>query len=221
LPFSANPTTILALKSTLSKMSEAKEIKSNNLFKFDSARDFLPWLLMLGAVALMVFQLIHQGRIWWCRGDAYTPWSGAVLSRHNSQHLFDPYSFTHILHGVLYFWITTLVFKRMPVAGRLFLAVLIECSWEVLENTNMVIERYRAVTISLDYFGDSIANSLGDVLNCSVGFLIARKIKLWWSLAFFVLTELILLFWIHDSLLLNIIMLVRPIEAVKTWQMNL
>jgi hypothetical protein len=202
-------------------MSEANEVKSNNLFKFDSARDFLPWLLMLGAVGVMVFQLFYQGRVWWCRDDSYTLWSGAVLSRHNSQHLFDPYTFTHILHGVLYFWIASLLFRRMPVVWRLFLALLVECSWEVLENTNMVIERYRAVTISLDYFGDSVANSLGDMLSCAVGFLIARKIKLWWSLAFFVLTELILLFWIHDSLLLNIVMLVYPIEAVKTWQMNL
>lgn len=202
-------------------MSEANEIKPNNLLKPDSARDFLPWLLMLGVIALTVFQLFYQGRGWWCRDDSYTLWSGAVLSRHNSQHLFDPYSFTHILHGVLYFWIATLVFRRMPLVWRLFLAILVECGWEILENSNMVIERYRAVTISLDYFGDSVANSLGDVLSCALGFLIARKIKLWWSLAFFVVVELILLFWIHDSLLLNIIMLIYPIEAVKSWQLNL
>lgn len=202
-------------------MSEATEIKSNNLFKFDSARDFLPWLLIIAAVVLMVFQLFYQGRLWWCRDDAYTLWSGTVLSRHNSQHLFDPYTFTHVLHGVLYFWLATLIFRRMPLAWRLFLAILVECSWEVLENTNMVIERYRAVTISLDYFGDSVANSLGDVLSCALGFLIAQKIKLWWSLALFIIIEIILLFWIHDSLLLNIVMLVYPIEAIKTWQLNL
>jgi hypothetical protein len=202
-------------------MPESNEIKSNNLFKFDSARDFLPWLLMLVVVALMVLQLFYQGRLWWCRDDTYTLWSGAVLSRHNSQHLFDPYTLTHVLHGVLYFWIASLVFRRMPPVWRLLLAISVECSWEVLENTNMVIERYRAVTISLDYFGDSIANSLGDVLSSAVGFVIARKLKLWWSLAFFVVAELILLFWIHDSLLLNIVMLVYPIEAVKTWQLNL
>lgn len=202
-------------------MSERLETKSNNLFKFDTARDFLPWLLMLGVVALTVLQLFYQGRVWWCRNDSFAPWSGAVLSRHNSQHLFDPYTFTHVLHGVLYFWIATLVFRKMPLVRRLFLAILVECAWEILENSNMVIERYRAVTISLDYFGDSIANSLGDVLSCAAGFLIAQKIKLRWSLAFFVAVELILLFWIHDSLLLNIIMLVYPIEAVKTWQLNL
>ena len=202
-------------------MSESTRIKSNRLFKFDSARDFLPWLLMLAVVVLMVFQLFYQGRNWWCRDDAYTLWSGAVLSRHNSQHLFDPYSLTHILHGVLYFWLATLIFKKMPLVWRLLLAILVECAWEALENSNLVIERYRAVTISLDYFGDSVANSLGDVLSCALGFVIAQKIKLWWSLALFALTEIILLFWIHDSLLLNIVMLIYPIEAVKTWQLNL
>jgi hypothetical protein len=202
-------------------MSSKIETKSDRLFSFNSAGDYLPWLLMLVVVALMVFQLFYQGRVWWCRDDAYTLWSGAVLSRHNSQHLFDPYSLTHILHGVLYFWITSLIFRRMPIVWRLLLAVLVECSWEVLENTNMVIERYRAVTISLDYFGDSVANSLGDVLCATTGFVVAKKLKLWWSLAFFVVAELILLFWIHDSLLLNIVMLVYPIEAVKTWQLNL
>lgn len=202
-------------------MSSKIETKPDRLFSFNSAGDFLPWLLMLVVVALMVLQLFYQGRVWWCRDDAYTLWSNAVLSRHNSQHLFDPYSLTHILHGVLYFWITSLLFRRMPVVWRLLLAVLVECSWEVLENTNMVVERYRAVTISLDYFGDSVANSLGDVLSSAIGFVIAKKLKLWWSLAFFVVTELILLFWIHDSLLLNIVMLIYPIEAIKTWQMNL
>jgi hypothetical protein len=202
-------------------MSQKIEAEPDRLFKFATAGDFLPWLLMFGVVLAMVFQLFYQGRVWWCRDDAYTLWSGAVLSRHNSQHLFDPYSFTHILHGVLYFWIATLLFRRMPLVRRLFLAILFECAWEVLENSNMVIERYRAVTISLDYFGDSVANSLGDVLSCTLGFLLAQKIKLRWSLAFFIIVETILLFWIHDSLLLNIVMLVYPIEAIKTWQMNL
>jgi hypothetical protein len=202
-------------------MPETIETKSSNLIRFDSPKDYLPWLLMFAAVVLMVFQLFYQGRVWWCRNDSYTLWSGAVLSRHNSQHLFDPYTFTHILHGVLYFWIAMLIFGKMPIVWRLFLAVLVECAWEILENSNMVIERYRAVTISLNYFGDSVVNSLGDVLSCALGFLIARKLKFRLSLAFFIIVELILLFWIHDSLLLNILMLIYPIEAVKTWQMNL
>ena len=193
----------------------------DNLFKFGSIGDLLPWLSMSVVIILMVIQLFYQGRLWWCKSGDYALWSSAVLSRHNSQHLFDPYTFTHILHGVLFYWISTLIFPKTSAVWRLSAAIAAESAWEVLENTNTVIERYRAATISLDYFGDSIANSLGDVLSCATGFFAARKLKLWLSLAFFILTEIILLFWIHDSLLLNIIMLVYPIEAVKTWQINL
>jgi hypothetical protein len=193
----------------------------DSLLKLNSAKDALPWLLMLIIISLMIAQLFYQGRVWWCKSGDYALWSGAVLSRHNSQHLFDPYSFTHVLHGILFYWLSTLIFPKMTAAWRLLIVVAVEDAWEVLENTNMVIERYRAATISLDYFGDSVANSLGDVLSCTAGFLISRRIKLWWSLALFLATEIVLLFWIHDSLLLNIVMLVYPIEAVKTWQLNL
>lgn len=197
--------------------------QDDRLFKFQTGDvDRLPWLLMPIVAAAMVAQLFYQGRVWSCEsGDYAAVWSSAVLSRHNSQHLFDPYTFTHILHGVLFYWLTTLIFPRMSAARRLLMAVALEAAWEVLENTNAVIERYREATISLDYFGDSITNSLGDVFSCAAGFLIARKLKFRLSLAFFIVTEIILLVWIHDSLLLNIVMLIYPIEAVKTWQMNL
>lgn len=193
----------------------------NKLFKFDSARDLLPWALMLAVAVWMVFQLFYQGRVWWCKQGDQALWSNAVLSSHNSQHLFDPYTFTHILHGILFYWVTTLIFPKMSAVWRLLIAVAAECGWEALENTNAVIERYREVTISLDYFGDSVANSLGDAFACAIGFIVAQRIKLWWSLAFFILTEVILIFWIHDSLLLNIVMLIYPLDAVKNWQMNL
>ena len=174
------------------------------------------------AVAIIVITAIIalnlQNRVWWCdAGDAW-PWSWTVLSRHNSQHLIDPYSFTHILHGILEFWLIGLVFWKLPLAWRFVLAIFIESSWEVVDNTNYVINRYREATISLDYYGDSIANSLADIVCCGLGFAIAYKIRLWWSLAVFALTEMILLFCIRDSLLLNIVMLVWPLDAVKNWQ---
>ena len=168
------------------------------------------------AIAIAVLNL--QGRVWWCEvGDAW-PWSWEIWSRHNSQHLIDPYSFSHILHGILEFWLIGLVFWKLPMAWRFVLAIFIESSWEVLENTNQVISRYRETTISLAYFGDSIANSVADIVCCGIGFWIAFKIRLFWSAALFVFTELVLLFWIRDSLLLNILMLIWPIEAVKQWQ---
>lgn len=148
------------------------------------------------------------------------PWSWTVLSKHNSQHVIDPYSFTHILHGILEFWLIGLVFTRLPMAWRFFVAILIESSWEVAENTDYVINRYREATISLDYFGDSIINSLADIVCCGLGFLIAWKLRFWRSLALFIATEIVLIFTIRDSLLLNIVMLLCPVDAIRQWQMG-
>lgn len=168
----------------------------------------------------MVIELYLQGRVWWCKVGDLSPWSSDIWTAHNSQHFFDPYTFTHILHGVLYFWIIDLIFREMPLRWKFFLVVLVECAWELLENSNFVIERYRAATISLDYYGDSILNSLSDVLSCGFGAFLAYKLRFWRSLVYFMLTEIILLFWIRDNLTLNIIMLVYPIEAVKNWQIG-
>jgi hypothetical protein len=122
------------------------------------------------------------------------------------------------LHGVLYFGIITYIFKEIPLRWKFFLVVLVECLWEGLENSSLVIERYRAATISLDYFGDSILNSLSDVVSCIFGAFLAYQLKFWRSFAFYVLTEIILLFAIRDNLTLNILMLIYPIDAIKTWQ---
>ncbi|HEY0428948.1 MAG TPA: DUF2585 family protein [Pyrinomonadaceae bacterium] len=192
--------------------------RSNDLFIFNSKKDYLPWILILAAIALAVLQLWRQGRVWWCQVGDYAPWSWTVLSAHNSQHLIDPYTFTHILHGILFFWITSLIFGKLPLAWRLLIAISVECAWEIVENTNTVIQRYREATISLDYFGDSIINSLGDILSFSFGFWLAGKLRFWLSLGFFVVVEIILIFCIRDSLVLNIIMLIYPIEAIKRWQ---
>ncbi len=161
-----------------------------------------------------------QGRVWWCQVGDWSPWSWTINSAHNSQHIIDPYSFTHILHGVLEFWLLTLIFRKVPPAWRLLMAVTIEASWEILENSTYMIEHYRAATISLNYFGDSIVNSLSDITCCALGFSIAYKLKFWKSLALFVATELILIFTIRDSLIINLIMLIHPLDAIKAWQMG-
>lgn len=189
-------------------------------FKFDSAKDYLPWILILLVTALSIFMLWSQGRVWWCQVGDISPWSWEVWSPHNSQHVLDPYTFTHVLHGILFFWIASLIFPKMPLAWRFLLAISVESLWEVVENTDAVINRYREATISLDYYGDSIINSVSDILSFALGFWLAIKLKLWLSLAFFVLMELILLFWIRDSLILNIIMLLYPLDAIKQWQMG-
>jgi hypothetical protein len=178
-----------------------------------------PIITALCVIAAAVAVLWLQGRVWWCQAGDYSPWAWNIWSPHNSQHLIDPYSFTHVLHGILEFWILGLIFRKMPLAWRFVIAIFIESSWEVLENTNYLINRYREETISLDYFGDSIMNSLSDIACCALGFLIAYKLRFWKSLALFVATEAILILTIRDSLIINIIMLIYPLEAIKAWQM--
>lgn len=200
-------------------MSQNTELRE--LFTIRSGRDYFPWISIALIIIAATMTLNFQGRVWWCEAGDLVPWSWDVWSRHNSQHLMDPYSFTHMLHGILEFWLIGLIFRRMPLAWRFFLALFVESSWEVIENTQYVINRYREATISLDYFGDSIANSLADIVFCGLGFLIALRLRFWRSLALFIATEAVLLFWIRDSLVLNIIMLLYPIEAIKHWQTGL
>ena len=192
----------------------------NRQFGFESRTDYLPWLLAIIIIAATVIVLYWQGRIWWCKWDApYLLWSSDAWSKHSSQHLFDPYSFTHLLHGLLFYAASFLIFRRrLSLAWLLLITVFAESGWEILENSKAVIERYRTATFSLDYFGDSIANSFGDVLSCAAGFLVAHKLAFWRSLFLFALVEIILIFTIRDSLLINIIMLIHPIEAIKAWQ---
>lgn len=175
-------------------------------------------ILYLGVMCLSALVLWGQGRIWWCPAGDWSPWSWTINSQHNSQHIIDAYSFTHVLHGILEFWLIGLVFARLPLAWRLLIAVGIEASWEVIENSSYVIERYRAATISFDYFGDSIINSLSDITCCAMGFLVGYKLKLWKSAVLFAATELILIFTIRDSLVINLIMLVHPVDAIRAWQ---
>jgi len=182
----------------------------------------LPLILSVVAAVLMVILMYLQGRIWWCKlGDYAIYVHEAWNSSHTSQHFLDPYTFTHVLHGVMLFWLASLIFPKLSAAWRFFIAVSAEAAWEVLENTNYTIEKYRENTASLDYFGDSIFNSVGDLLACALGFWIALKLGWWKSLAFFLLTEIVLLLWIRDGLLLNILMLVYPLDSVKNWQMNI
>lgn len=168
----------------------------------------------------MTLLLTAEGRIWWCKLGDSAIYVNDAWSRHTSQHLFDPYSFTHILHGVMYFWIGWLLFAKLSTSWRFLIAVIAGSAWEVLENSNFIIERYRENTASLDYLGDSIANSIGDVLCCIVGFWIAVKLGWRRSLVFFIFVEIVLLLWIRDSLLLNIIMLIYPFEGLKHWQIG-
>jgi hypothetical protein len=171
-----------------------------------------------GVVLLMIVLLRMQGRLFLCACGYFQMWTSDTCSANNSQQLSDPYSLTHILHGFLFFWLISLFFKRLTTGWQFFLAVLLESAWEVFENTHFVIERYRTATAALGYQGDTIVNSIGDLIFALAGFLFALKLGVRRSLIVFVLVELVLILWIHDSLLLQIMMLIRPVEAIKAWQ---
>ena len=180
-----------------------------------------PVLIIAAALVLlaMIVLLRAEGRRFLCACGQFAVWVGDWCSSNTSQQLLDPYSVTHVLHGFLFFWLIALLFKRMPRAWQLLLAMLLESAWEVFENTSFVINRYRTETAALGYTGDTIVNSLGDLACALIGFVIARQLGVGRSLVVFVLIEAILIFWIHDSLLLQILMLIRPVEAIKSWQM--
>jgi hypothetical protein len=119
----------------------------------------------------------------------------------------------------MFWWLLVWLLPRVSIIWRFALAVSLEALWEVIENSNFVIQRYREATLALGYQGDTVINSLGDILLCAIGFLIARWLGVRRSLAVFVLTEIILIIWIRDSLLLNIVMLIYPLDGIREWQM--
>lgn len=146
-------------------------------------------------------------------------WESSIWSGENSQRLADAYSFSHIVHGILFYALLWLVAKKIPVSKRLLLAALIEAAWELLENSPIIINRYRAVTISLGYVGDSVLNSLSDVVMMTLGFLFAWRVRPWIAITAVLCMELGCALWVRDNLTLNIIMLVHPVEAIRQWQL--
>lgn len=182
-------------------------------------RKFLPALGIVASFVAAAILLRLEGRLWICACGKLLAWSGRVCSADNSQHFLDPYSFTHLLHGVLFFWLIYWLAPQWRWSTQLLLATVAEAAWEVLENTNFIIERYRSATAALGYNGDTVVNSFGDILCCIAGFLIAQRLGLRRSLLLFAALELILIVWIHDSLLLEILMLITPINAIKAWQL--
>ena len=178
------------------------------------------WILLACAAiaAIVATAEFSMGRLAFGPDGAFGLWEGNIWSGEQSQRFADPYSFTHVIHGFLFYGLLWLVARRVPARYRLVAAVVLEGAWEILENSPIIINRYRAVTISLGYEGDSILNSLSDILMMALGFLLAWRWKLWVSVTAIVATELVLLWWVRDNLTLNVIMLVYPLEAIRTWQ---
>ena len=175
-------------------------------------------LISFAVVAAAAIILLLMGREPICKCDDIKLWHGVVFSSENSQHLTDWYTPSHVLHGLAFYGLTWLFLRRFGFGIRLIVATLVEAAWEIVENTDAIINHYREATISLDYYGDSVLNSVADCLAMVVGFFLARVLPVWASIALFFVAEAVTAYFIRDGLLLNILMLLWPLEAVKNWQ---
>ena len=181
-------------------------------------RSYAPWIATAAIFLAMIIWLLWIGRVPICECGYVKFWHGETMSSENSQHISDWYTPSHIIHGLLFYALLWLVARRLSIGWRLAIATAVECLWEVVENSDAIIQRYREVTISLDYFGDSVLNSAADVLAMWFGFWLARVMPVWASVVLALLFEALTAYIIRDGLALNVLMLVWPLESVMQWQ---
>jgi len=180
-------------------------------------RGATPWLLTAAVVAAGAATLLAMGRVPICTCGYVSLWHGRIDSG-NSQHLLDWYAPSHVIHGFLFYWLLWLLVPRLSFGWRLAIATAVEAAWEIVENSPIIIDRYRAVTISLDYYGDSVINSAMDILAMMLGFWLASRLPVWLTVTLAVAAEVTTTLLIRDGLALNVIMLVWPLEAIRVWQ---
>lgn len=169
-------------------------------------------------VAGMAAWLLWVGREPIAPSGRILPWYGDPSGPESSQHLFDWYSPSHVIHGLVFFAALWLAARRMPLGWRLAVALAVEAAWELAENSDAVIERYRTTTVSKDYGGDTVVNSLADLACMALGFWLARRLPVWASVALALAFEALTIALIRDGLALNVLMLLHPVEAVRDWQ---
>ena len=166
----------------------------------------------------MAIWLLWIGREPICTCGYVKLWHGETMSSENSQHLADWYTPSHILHGFIFYGLLWLFARRLSFGWRLAISTAVEAAWEIVENSDAIIQRYREVTISLDYFGDSVVNSVADVVSMWIGFWLAGRLPVWASVAVFFIFEGVTMWVIRDGLSLNVLMLLYPIDVVRDWQ---
>jgi hypothetical protein len=184
-----------------------------------AARNAAPAVLAGAAIVLVTALILYWlGHPWICTCGTVKLWHGVTVSSENSQHLSDWYTPSHVIHGILFYFGLWLVARRWSLSTRALVALLIEATWEVVENTPWIINRYREATISLDYYGDSVINAVMDILAMLVGFWLAARLPVWLSVVIVVALELIVGALVRDNLTLNVIMLLYPLDAIRDWQ---
>ena len=181
-------------------------------------RRFSPVMLSFAITATFAIILLSMGREPICKCGYVKLWHSVVNSSENSQHISDWYTFSHIIHGFLFYGLMHLIGPRWSFATKLALTTCIEGAWEVFENTSFIINRYREATISLDYYGDSVLNSVSDILSMMLGFFVASRLPVFATITLAVIFELAVGYMIRDNLTLNIIMLLWPLDPIKQWQ---
>jgi hypothetical protein len=181
-------------------------------------KNWIPLLGFLTICFLAGFLEFHFGRSLFGPDGKFGLWDGNIWGSENSQRVADAYSFSHIIHGMLFYGFLWLVARKIPAKYRFLMAILLEAGWELLENSPIIIDRYRAMTIAQGYVGDSVLNSVSDIFMAGFGFVLAKYSKVSTTIFLIVLMELGCLFWIRDNLTLNIVMLVHPVESLKIWQ---
>lgn len=172
------------------------------------------YIAAVGMYALTVAILRVNGRVW-TKPPKYLL-ETSTSSPSTSQALLDPYSFSHVLHGVIFYW----MFHSLPLESNFLASFGLECAWEVVENSSWIINRYRSNTASLDYYGDSVLNVTGDLLSMVVGWLLAHRLSVAGSAALFAGIEVGMLLKYRDNLTLNVLMLVSPLDSIKKWQLQ-
>jgi hypothetical protein len=181
-------------------------------------RSLAPTFVILGLILSTATWLLWIGREPICTCGYVKLWHGQVVSSENSQHISDWYTPSHIIHGFLFYGALWLVARRLSFGWRLTIATLVEAAWEIVENSDAVIERYRAVTISLDYYGDSVVNVVADIGAMIIGFWLASRLPVWGTVALILVFEAATIWLIRDGLALNVLMLLYPLDAVAAWQ---
>lgn len=180
------------------------------------------WVVLVFVAGVILMGGIERGmgRPLLAPDGTFALWEGSIWSDKCSQRVLDPYSPSHIAHGMVLYGVLRLLGRKLPVRQRLLLAVLLEAGWELLENSPIIIHRYRQVTIGIGYEGDSVLNSISDVLMMSLGFVFTWRFRPWITVLTLIAMEIGCAWWVRDNLTLNIIMLLHPVEAIKAWQMS-